>query len=821
MKKIQSIILALAMLLSLVPMSVSAEGTGLVIDENFEITDTAYSPSLGYVVAARDYTRYSSSSLPTRVYTSQDGITWSEGKGISDAYNSANRYSRQQLVWWEAANMFMFANGKGLMYSTDLSTWTQLTTNESARGNGIVEVEGDVLVSSGGRASKYVTPSNYKEKVQHYCFAASTPAVNDAALGITPADGDGNKMYMHITNNKETWLHSSSILTGTNAEVYGSVTKISATGAYTDVPVDVKYAPGVNGWVVIDGTTTLYTVTTAGVIGKITTPEADANVTALETNGNTVIIGTSTGKLYSASAENGLSADTVWTEVSGTGITDELRSISYAADGTYIAASKTAVYKISTNNGVLSYDIFKVEVPKVLKIGQPSVATNLELNAFEGTWVLGGVYSADLGMYAVYGNTRLPSEGDYGRIYTSKNGLQWKLALKSQVCFNTASSNAAVWWPKAVKNEDESYSGAFVISCATNQKGDGKVSSAGWYSTDGVQWSYTDAFGLCSDGDIAVSGDYLYTPADTRVIKKISALDKATSTAVIEEIAYPASAKVSKANLTYARKLAVSNDGRTFLIGVGNGNYITQWTIGDETAYDANANISSSMLEGTYDSNLGYFVVSHSAESAMYGLLGTERKLTWRPFTATGSKIITFAKSGDKYVIGRADGGVYMADKALTNTSTATEIVAEGTKNTLRIRDMVAGADGKVIAIGGATSASAGDVLLIDVAEGSYKKASESIAATADAQDEITVSIPYKNTTNETVDAQMIIAAYKGSKLVCVSAKNVQLGYQEEYATLSSTLTLDETAPDGCSLKVMLWDAAQAPLIADITPVFN
>ena len=831
MKRIQSLILALAMLASLISAApVSAETAGLTLEEGYELVDTAYSSEYGYIVAAKDYTKNTNGNpLPVKLYHSDDGISWEMVMDNTGAYNNANKYSRQQLVWWQEAGIFVLSRGNDTVYSKDGKTWSAVSSN-AVRTNSMIEAEGDTLMSSGGRAGRYPTVSNYMGSVQHYCFAPSTPSNTyyAAAVGMTPKDEDGNRFYLSITTNKQGWLHSSSLCSGTTIELADNnlVTRMAAS-AFTSVPVDLKYARSIDGWIAIDTTASIYTIKTTGSVARVNPLGDDTGVTAVEVNGNTAIIGTSDGKLYSADITEGLDASSAWTEVTGSGMTDEVRSISAAGNGTYIAATKSAVFEIKDNNGTLTYDVFKEAVEEKLEIGLPYI--DGAANAFEGTWLLGGAYSGKLNTYIAYGNTVSPSEGDYGRIYTSEDGVKWTLALKSSVVFNNNSTNAAVWWDKAIENEDGTYTGAFIVSCATNSGAANSTAKGAWYSSDGKEWRFTEALWLCADGDIAVSGDYLYTldseTTNNSNIKKISAMkinqEDGTVTADVEKITYERAALYGANSI--GRKLAVSNDQNNFMIGTS-GSLAMQWDNSAKAAYESGTNQSAAIMDMAYDEELGYFVAVHGFESAVYGIWNGGRPLTWKPFTADGPKMISFAKQNDKYAFGRVDGGIYITDKALSTSSVMTEVTAEEGRaaNTIRVKDMIAGADGKVLAIAAGTNINTpeSDALLIDLESATYKKANDNVNATANAGDVLKVGIPYVNTTNKALSAVMITAVYKDGVLVQAAAEETTLSYSED-GLLEQELTVNGDAPEACTVKVMLWDDEQTPYTTVTTPVFN
>lgn len=819
MKKFQSIILALVMALGLIPggMTAGAEGSGLTLDDGYELIDTAYSSTLGYVVAAKDYTKNSAGNpLPVVLYNSKDGVTWEKVYSNSAAYNNANKYSRQQLVWWEDTGAFVISVGNGAVYSNDLKTWTAI--NNSVRNNAMIETDGNKMMSSGGRATRISAPSTYTGSVQHYCFEEND--VYAAAVGMTPADADGNRKYFSAANGYY-WLYSDDCNDSTK---YFNDVQERVNTEFSSLPYDVKYIDSLSGWIVVNGTSKYYTFTTEAVSAGYTAVD-ETGITAVGTDGNIVLIGKEDGSLYYASASGVIDGTTEWTKVSGSGMTDEVRSITSSEDGKFIVASKSAVFEITNKNATVSYDVFKEKVEEKFEIGNPVVESASEVNVFDGVKLIGGAYSDELGMYIVYGNTITPETGDYGRIYTSKDGIKWSEALKSRVKFNENSSNGAVWWDKAVANEDGTVSGAFVVSCATNSSGDGKVSQAGWYSKNGVDWFYTTAFELCSDGDIVVNGDYLYTLTDGSVIKRIGAL-KSDGTADITQIAYT---KTSTFTST-PRKLAVSDDANVFMISGGYGSTMT-WNVETQTATDINdGNSGGQMMEIMYDNELEYFVGANSYESAIYGLwyendgdTATTRILTLKPFTADGPKIINLIKQGSKYVVGRVDGGVYVTDGTALSTATVfSEITPEKGKaaNAYRVVDTVSGSNGLVLAVAADRTAGTSDALLIDIENKTYKKANDNVTATAYANDEISVSIPYINTTEQIPVLKMITAIYSGKELIQVKLDNVTLSYNEN-GSLNHTVTVNADAPDNCSIKVILIDDSMVPYLTTVTPVFN
>lgn len=373
MKKIQSLILALAVLAGLFTGAVPAGAeAGLTLDEGYEIVDTAYSSTLGYMISAKDYANYTNTSLPTKLYNSKDGVKWTLVRDESTAYNNANKYSSQQLVWWEEAEAFVLSRGANAIYSKDLSTWTDMPN--TVRNNAMIEAEGDTLMSSGGRAARYPTSSNYagSATVQHYCFAPSSANANTVAVGMTPKDASGNRTYLHITNSYF-WLHSSADCT--SAEISTSkVTKQAVTAfGSNSYPVDVKYSADINGWVIVNKTPRLYTIATDGAWSNFVAISDETNITAVGADANTVIIGTGDGKLYYAPSADGIGINTVWTEITGSGMTDEVRSITKTADGAFIVASKSKVFEIKSNMTYAAFSGSEEPVEQKLEIGTPYV----------------------------------------------------------------------------------------------------------------------------------------------------------------------------------------------------------------------------------------------------------------------------------------------------------------------------------------------------------------------------------------------------------------------------------------------------------------
>lgn len=827
MKRLKAILLSLAMLAALVPASpvFAADSSDFKPDENYEFVDTAYSPELGYVVSAKDYTKNANGKpLPTKIYNSKDGINWNLVHTDSTAYNNANKYSRQQLVWWEDAGVFAMSNGATIKTTSNLSTWA--SQSGASRGNAMIEASGDELLVTGGRATKLVDTKNYTGNVDYHIFDPASTATTALAVGVSPEDESGKRTYLAVTNTGH-WVYTDDVADDPIAD-FTNVTKVTVNAFASSFPVDVKYIDAIGGWAVVNNSNRLYLITTGAeesnfVLNGVGEGE---KISAIGTDANTIVIGTDTGKMYYADLSQGLNSETVWTLVSGSGMTDEVRSITETGNGSYFAATKTGIFSITSKNGELSYDVFSDTVP-TLEIQKPVV--NGTANAFEGTWLLGGVYSDVLDMYAVYGNTLNPTDGDYGRVYTSKDGITWSLALKSQVCFNTQSTDAAVWWDKAIENEDGTYSGAFVISCATNQSGAGKVSKAAWYSKDGAEWFYTQAFELCSDGDIIVHGDYLYTLTDRTVINKVSAM-KPDGTVNIEEIAFVRTTDGGYAENAYGRKLAVSDDGNTFIISADYGNTMS-WQVQEQKATSMNdGNPNGKLMEVGYDSDLGYFVGVTSFEPAIYGMWYENptnptdlRRLTLRPGGTGGPKMISFDKNDGVYAFGCTDGSVYVTDGSVlsTNTIFTTARAAEGkTANTIRVRDVVAGAEGKMLAVAGPNSQGESDALLIDLETKVYEKANDNVAVTVGPSDVLDITVPYVNTTDESYDAALIVAIYVDNALVQVDKKDVVLEISD-YAEINTEFTVLDNVPEGSVVKVMLWNDAQQPYSENTIPVFG
>ncbi|MBP3359537.1 MAG: hypothetical protein J6N52_01675 [Clostridia bacterium] len=800
MKKIQSFILALAMVMSLavsaMPAGVSA--AGITLDSGYEFIDTAYNPGGGvYLAAAKSFSQGTGTQL--QIYRSEDGISWKKVKTFSDpAKNYTSEKTRQILVWWEDAGVFATVAGTALYVSPDGIEWTR--KNGLERSNAEIETDGRVLFVSGGRAAKVIRPDQIDTTAQHYLFDAQD--VYSHAVGIFP--GEGRKFIAINTWTK--WIFDG------EGDGSGSFANIKKTYYdHKNTPYEMVYEPVSDVMLTVNGTAGIRSINREGAVSS-SSPEDGMLVTAAGAGRGIIIAGGSLGELCFADASKGLNADTVWTAASAVGnaMSDEVRSITETQSGELLVATASKLYLAEMSGGKLSY----TDVNESKKLSKPVVLTSG--NYFEGTNLLGGAYSPELNKYVVYGNTT----GDEikGRVYLSEDGLKWKKVLDSKVKFNEGSRNAAVWWSKAVtvtENENQVKKGAFVIS--TSYKDDtGSMDGTGWFSTNGESWTYSEkpsVFGR--NGDIVVSGDYLYSmySDSQREFHKISNLS--AKEADYERVVY------SDTNKVYFLQLAVSDDQKYMLMSAGYGQAII-YDADNYTTKAAPAGGSATaagLVDVKWNSQTNQFVGVRSDKTHAL-LINTDGTGASTP-NVSGAYFTSFDDNGSRYVFGTKNGSIYVTDsKTLGSSTVFTEVVPAGgeAKNTYEVKDVFAGANGQVI-VTVSDGFGNSDVLIVNSNGSEYVKVSDGTPAAAEELipgANVKVQMSYKNNGSTSIDFVMITAVYDSEgRLIQVNPTDETVS-ANTVGTIKQEMQLADNVDSTCKMKIMMFNDMQSlvPLCA-------
>lgn len=865
MKKVQSLILALIMAAGLMFSAVPANAEDLGLDGNYTIVDTCYrgGDSPLYVALAKSFgsNATSATSTPARVYTSEDGITWIKAKDFTNMYNQANFKSRQCIVWWEAAQLFVIvgintgSDGKTykLYASENAKDWKSITTSYGANSP-TVSVDGNMLMVTGNRATQLFTSEQFKAAYAAGSSAAtptsyiyvSNTNVWAYANGLTTEE-NGKRKYIHLTNQQQ-WVTDGStkivqengadktyFVCESNGVVYESDSSVAAT------PYDTAYLKGIKAWVTINGTGNAYMFDASGeTVSKgtaISLPDSK-EITGIGYDSGLVLFGCSDGTLYYAEENSGINNAQAWKQASGTMQGGEVRSISSIGNNQFLVATETKVYRATKKSDSLVCETFGAQSI----IGTPTVSSTQKAEAvFDGTKLLGGAYSPVMNNYVVYGNT---TDGR-GKVYLSNNGLNWKEVYISDNAFVEDSTNAAVWWTAGQNavtyTEDgveKTADGAYVISTSTDENTAGTCI----YSPDGKQW-YVTNIGICRNGDLSSAANALYFGTDTvDSYYKITKLPVTAEELENAKVTIDSSTARDKVSKPYTQ-IAVSDDGTKIFLSANSTYYSYIDTADTEQGITSAGGAGlgrvidvkwNENLKLDDNNNMGYFVTACSQDCGLYGVwfngYGFDSNKNGRMFTArygtsqTEPYTVAFDTNGSNYIVGDTYGNIHVSG-AFTDTIANTigyTILNSDQENKLPVKDVFAGkkaADGKNEVLAVASDGTISDVLLVDSAASSYQKASDQPALTAG--NTLTVSVPYINTTAESKSVMIITAVYSDSKLEQVKLDNHVMTAETESSSMTQTVTLDENSANGTNIKVMVWDSSLRPLTDASTPFFK
>ncbi|MBP3359534.1 MAG: S-layer homology domain-containing protein [Clostridia bacterium] len=355
-----SVMLMLNLFAGLIP-AASAEN---VISSGFEFIDTAYNPDAGvYLAAAKSFSQGGGTQL--QIYRSEDGISWEKVKTFSDsAKNYASEKTRQILVWWEDAGVFATVAGAALYVSSDGIEWTRKAGLE--RGNAEIETDGRVLLVSGGKAAKIISPDEIDTTAQHYLFDASD-SVYSHAVGIFP----GEEQKFIAINTWSKWLFDGE---GGDSEYFAGIKKIYYD--HKGTPYEMVYEPVSDVLLTVNGTAAIWSINREGAV-LASTPVDGMLVTAAGAGHGIIIAGGSLGELCFTDAAQELGSGIEWIPaIAGSGdMNEEVRSITPIEDNRFMIVTKSHIYRAELTDNVLTYydvefaDIFmaagetRIEVP--------------------------------------------------------------------------------------------------------------------------------------------------------------------------------------------------------------------------------------------------------------------------------------------------------------------------------------------------------------------------------------------------------------------------------------------------------------------------
>ena len=415
MKRRLSFIIALMLTLNLFAgFTVASAAEGSLLSGGYEFTDTAYSEELGiYLAVAKDFSASANGNpLPARVYKSTDGENWNVAfNSSSSAYLNANRKSRQSLLWWPAAQLFVLGTGDNIYTSPDGETWSPKKIDNAnqgiLRGNAMIEASGNVLVVSGGRAVKFATPETVHDtQVAHHIFDPSNASTSTIAVGVSTPNADGKQTFVSVSSGAY-WLYNGEYETSTANGNLKNVSKVTNnfTGADT-FAYDMVYEQNTRSWLIVNGTNRLFVLSEAQDYINFSV-NGENSITAAGADDETAIIGTAEGKLYYTDSTGGVNANSVWTEIEcGMGtLNDEVRSISSVGEDSFIMVSKSKIYFIEKQNDTFAYfDITaaginmtageeRIEVPVE---GEVTCEYKFAYQNFRGKFIEGRIDSVEL-----------------------------------------------------------------------------------------------------------------------------------------------------------------------------------------------------------------------------------------------------------------------------------------------------------------------------------------------------------------------------------------------------------------------------------------
>ncbi len=384
MKKFISLILA-----ALMSMNICMAANALTLSGTYTFADTAYSPELGaYVLMAKDL---SSGAHATEVYFSENGTDWKKVLSSASGKNYANGTVRQNIVWWESQKVFVAQIGGDLYISADGQKWTKTdgkTTPMRGYANNMVETNGDMLVTAGGKAMRIYKNLTDKPEVVEFTtntnYYAKTIAMSHEQESIVILD----QWTLYSVEGAERTVSS------VNPNMEGT-------------PLETVYIPGTESWIITMNNPKIRVLT----LPKSTTSieplledgkKSTEKITAVGADDNYIILGTASGKfLYTEKAP--VTTATVWKEIGlakglERGPQKKIISISAGADGGFLAVSDNEVCHIAkTDDGLLLVDptliTIETEIPRVEipASGTKQVAVTPDVFDYKGEKINDGI----------------------------------------------------------------------------------------------------------------------------------------------------------------------------------------------------------------------------------------------------------------------------------------------------------------------------------------------------------------------------------------------------------------------------------------------
>ena len=356
MKKIISLMLAAFMMINICAFAAAEELTG-----NFTFVDSAYSPELDmYVAMAKDLT---SANHDTQLYRSNDGLTWTPCfTSVKPGKNYSVDRAGQVLVWWEAEGVFVAYMGNTAYYSKNGVKWelapmvSQSTVDGKDKSNIVLETDGEKLFMCQERRIGIME------------------RIDEPKTEILAGSGQYYTVIGKVPEKEDYFILSGSDWGGYTSSLSNGVVSVQEkfnNNQFT-IAFDMAYVPQAGKWLTVNkekkdstnpkmGVVTQDIITSAGAISYITPKLESGNntetITGVGVGEDYVVFGTKSGKLYYTDAAGATESSSVWKEITGKTVSDEIRTISKSRDGYMIALSaKEAFVLQETADGVIFAD---------------------------------------------------------------------------------------------------------------------------------------------------------------------------------------------------------------------------------------------------------------------------------------------------------------------------------------------------------------------------------------------------------------------------------------------------------------------------------
>lgn len=746
----------------------------LPITAGYTIIDSAYNNGT-YVVMAKNM---ADDNNAAKLYTSVNGREWLETLSVTQGKKWGNPESKQNLLWWNAQNVFVASVGNLVYTSSNGMAWkaSDVLSNDTAYA--MLDERDGMLALLDAQYGKISFADSVTNKTEAVSIAGKQQQFGTFGMGPVV---DGTPSYFAM-NRYEYYRNTLPDATGNWA------------GDRTIKAIDAKYVPSYNGWILLNHRKEFIdTLNYKGDMARINVLVDGTAVTdkftAIGVDNDVLVAGTENGTVYVMSAPASRpSGNTEWTKIVSnvTEINESITDIVSVGNGSFFMTSATGVYKLSkTENGYTYSDMLSYQDIEEVKIsGTLPFAQNIKL--------LGGAYSEDLNSYVAYGNDK---DGN-GHIYYSEDGINWETTGVGTETLTTGTSedarNLAVWWPAQQQ---------FIISNSTTA-----LNGSVWYSADGRSWKYDSNSQFGRMGDIAVAGDNLYSANNDsqRAIKKY------TSAIPVK----PESVIFSETNVSYSlNTMAISDDEK--LIFVARDAYAYVYNPDNtESTFNGGYIAGSPKLEDAHWNNSVRRFVSVASDKNRIYLMdenGTRVNSGIDNFVpnAEAGNLAAIETNGVNYLTGDVNGKLFFLDNVNISSSSKFDVVTfDGIKeNTLPVTNIFKGADNKyMVTVSDGTES---DLLIVEADGSSYQKVSELLQPTSvSAGDTLKISVKTENYTEADKKITMIAAIYDstGAKLLQAASeeKTMQLN-QSEY--LSMEIVAGDDIPNDAKVKVFLWDS--------------